>query len=117
MNDFQNAHFAMNNTLLEMKRDINGKYYPIRDTCRRIFDPKDGCVYTEALYYQTMIESDFVNNITVNLSSGGMNLKSLTTNTSYRFLLCSSNGGKDENCKSECNEVNGEIIKGNHYYK
>ena len=113
MADFQGAHFTVNNTLLQMKKDIDGKYYPIRDSCNKFLDPKEGCVYTDALYYQAMIESGGGGDdiITVNVLSEGINLKSITTVFGYRDLYCKSQSKDDDgSCKKDCSKVNGEII-------
>ena len=115
MTDFQNAQFAMNNTLLQMKNDIDGIYYPIRDSCNKFLDPEEGCVYTGALYYQTLVEmGDENESITVNISSEGVNIKSFTSIVGYRDLYCT--GSKEtDSCNSACPEVDGEIISNSVY--
>ena len=36
-------------------RNTTGHLYPIRDSCNRNGDPEEGCVYTDALFYNTTI--------------------------------------------------------------
>lgn len=43
---------------MDKKTTTDGNYYPIRDKCNQNGDPKEGCITTPALFYQTMIESN-----------------------------------------------------------
>ena len=114
MNSFQGAHFAVNDTTLEMKRDIGGEYYPVRDSCDGLLDPKEGCVYTEALYYQTIIENTAENEVTVNFSSEEMNIGSVTVNSTALALYCTGDLKDDESdCDWKCNKLKGTIKRGN----
>ena len=36
---------------------INGQFYPIRDECKKIGDPIEGCITTNALYYETILKT------------------------------------------------------------
>ena len=37
-------------------RNTTGHLYPIRDSCNRNGDPEEGCVYTDALFYNTNLQ-------------------------------------------------------------
>ena len=115
MDEFQNAHFTVNNITLDMTRYAGGYYYPIRDSCDRLLDDKEGCIYTKALYYQKMIgRGDDNTYITVQISTDGVNLQTITAITSYRDLYCKGDSdSKYDNCDNECREVNGELIGNN----
>ena len=43
---------------MEKVTTTNGNYYPIRDECKQATDPKQGCITTDALYYETKLNSN-----------------------------------------------------------
>lgn len=43
---------------MEKVTTTNGNYYPIRDECKQVGDPKEGCMTTNALYYETKLTAD-----------------------------------------------------------
>ena len=51
---FRNASFYLND--ISSKFDVNsetsGNYYPVRDSCNKDDDPEEGCLSTDALYYE-----------------------------------------------------------------
>ena len=53
--EFGNLNFTLHDSAGNVKyREIvqtTGIYYPVRDLCKEKKDPKEGCTYTEALYY------------------------------------------------------------------
>ena len=53
--EFGKLNFTLHDTAGNVKyREIDqttGIYYPVRDLCKEKKDPKEGCTYTEALYY------------------------------------------------------------------
>ena len=46
----------------------DGNYYPIRDECKQNSDPTEGCITTDALYYETQLSSN--DNIDILLKHG-----------------------------------------------
>ena len=51
---FRNASFYINNPGIKTEAisKTSGKYYPVRDSCKKDGDPEEGCLTTDALYYQ-----------------------------------------------------------------
>ena len=43
---------------MEKVNSTYGNYYPIRDECKQIGDPTEGCFTTNALYYQSILRPD-----------------------------------------------------------
>ena len=55
LESFKNISFYLNGfeSALSPVNSTSGKYYPVRDKCRKIGDPREGCVLTGAYYYKT----------------------------------------------------------------
>ena len=51
---FRNASFYLNDisSTFDPSSRTSGKYYPVRDSCKKDGDPEEGCLTTDALYYQ-----------------------------------------------------------------
>lgn len=67
---FSNASFYLTSSSgkAEMVRNVNkpGEAYPVRDSCNRPFDPRGGCVLTDALSFrQYVLLLDGQNTITL----------------------------------------------------
>ena len=55
---FDGLVFEVNDNVMEKVTTTNGNYYPIRDECKQVTDPKQGCITTDALYYETKLNSN-----------------------------------------------------------
>ena len=55
---FDGLIFKVNENVMEKVTTTNGNYYPIRDECKQTTDPKQGCITTDALYYETKLNSN-----------------------------------------------------------
>ena len=55
LESFKNISFYLDESesALYPVSSTSGKYYPVRDKCRKIGDPREGCVLTGAYYYKT----------------------------------------------------------------
>ena len=55
LESFKNISFYLNGfeSALYPVSSTSGKYYPVRDKCQKIGDPREGCVLTGAYYYKT----------------------------------------------------------------
>ena len=64
---------ASDNVTQQMEEVYNtpGEFYPVRDSCNYEGDPKDGCIYTEGIYYLTEVDatSDSLNVVIFNNGS------------------------------------------------
>lgn len=53
---FKNVTFKLNNIIvLSENTERSGSFYPVRDTCDMEGDPKEHCIFTDALFYNTTI--------------------------------------------------------------
>ena len=55
LESFKNISFYLDESesALYPVSSTSGKYYPVRDKCQKIGDPREGCVLTGAYYYKT----------------------------------------------------------------
>ena len=65
---FDGLVFKVNENVMEKVTTTDGNYYPIRDECKQNSDPTEGCITTDALYYETQLSSN--DNIDILLKHG-----------------------------------------------
>lgn len=64
---FQNIPFFFNGNKIPSNTAYSDSYWPVRDSCNKVGDPKTGCSHVEPLSYQLMEPTtDHTFNITVN---------------------------------------------------
>ena len=53
--EFQSVSFRINETVMDMKEESNGPFYPVSDRCNRTKDPASGCIFASSLFFRTPI--------------------------------------------------------------